>query len=120
MNDTKYMISVMQACEEGKKIEYRTWGGSDWWIAERPLWNWNNYEYRIKPEPKYVPYDSVSEVDKDKWVVSKDTMAAYRIVAIDRCDCTVYLGGLDWVDLKELFELYHYEDGTLCGKKVEE
>lgn len=74
----------------------------------------------ITPEPKYVPYNSVNEIDKDKWIKCKLNSELYRIIGLDPngklCVC-LYFG---WVTLRELFENYTYEDGTPFGKKVGE
>ncbi len=51
--NTKQMIEVMQAFEDGKKIEVRDKGcPSSWDSATTPTWNWYEQEYRIAPEPK--------------------------------------------------------------------
>lgn len=115
----KDMTEVMQAYEEGKKIQFTRKNEDDWSdIVGEPTWNWNHYRYRIKTEPKYVPYDSVSEVDRDKWVKDKTDGILSRIVGLDPIDNAVQFYG--WCSLKELFERYTYEDGSPCGKKVEE
>ena len=49
--NTKEMIEVMQAFEDGKKIEYSI--GNAWIRANCvPVWAWDRCEYRIAPEPK--------------------------------------------------------------------
>lgn len=116
---TEEMIFVMNAYSNGKKIEFRRMNENNWNKTDLPVWDWAHFDYRVRPEPKYAPYDSVEEIDKDKWIVTKDGMAAYRIGAMDTGDDTVYLVSYDWIDLKELFEHYVYEDGTPCGKLVE-
>lgn len=50
---TKEMIAVMQAFEDGKKIQARMLGRNDWWDCKNPSWAWSTYEYRIKPEVKH-------------------------------------------------------------------
>jgi hypothetical protein len=51
--NTKEMIEVMKAFEDGKKIEVRDkWFPSSWDSATTPTWNWYEREYRIAPEPK--------------------------------------------------------------------
>lgn len=47
---TKEMIAVMQAYEDGKKIQTRTKIKGDDWKDEIPTWDWAFCEYRIKPE----------------------------------------------------------------------
>lgn len=74
MKTIEEMIAVMKAFIEGKKIEYVSVIANEkiWNLTENPLWNWAIKDYRVKPEPHYVPYDSVVEVDRDKWVRRKD------------------------------------------------
>ena len=50
--NTKEMIEVMQAFEDGKKIEFRERGSRTWKPDENPEWDWSGIEYRIAPEPK--------------------------------------------------------------------
>jgi hypothetical protein len=50
--NTKEKIAVMQAFLDGKKIQW-TGGGSEWSDFDgEPIWNWLQYDYRIKPEPR--------------------------------------------------------------------
>ena len=49
MSDTAYKIKVMQAFEDGKKIQ-SSYGGK-WEDNCDPRWDWPKVEYRIKPEP---------------------------------------------------------------------
>lgn len=55
---TKEQIEVMQAFIDGKEIEYRLFTPTNsmlWKISQTPMWNFDKYEYRIKPsEPEYV------------------------------------------------------------------
>lgn len=53
--NTGKMRAVMLAADEGKRIEYCERGNSQWKWAPCPYWDWNNYDYRVKPEPKRVP-----------------------------------------------------------------
>lgn len=120
MKSIDEMCAVMQAFKEGKTIEFKDNRsvGNEWKRGVKPTWDWNYFDYRVKPEPKYVPYDSVTEVEKDKWIMRKGSNIIDKITSIDREDNTVYYGV--WEDLQHLFEKYTYEDGTPCGKLVEE
>lgn len=44
------MIAVLQAAKEGKKIQARRYGTIIWGTPPE-VWNFENYEYRVKPEP---------------------------------------------------------------------
>ena len=48
----KSMIEVLQAYKDGKKIEYRIVGNTQWSATDDPQWQFSNCEYRIAPEPK--------------------------------------------------------------------
>jgi hypothetical protein len=47
---TKEMIAVMQAFDDGKVIQFK--GDLGTWQDCNPSWNWSEYEYRVKPEPR--------------------------------------------------------------------
>lgn len=57
------MISVMQAAQEGRKIEYRHNDqlSNGWKPCPQPSWNWIHFEYRVKPEPQLRPYVNAKE-----------------------------------------------------------
>lgn len=52
MMSNQEIIDVVQAAEDGKTIERRYQGdrGEDWAVCQRPLWHFNAYDYRVKPE----------------------------------------------------------------------
>ena len=62
--NTKEMIEVMQAFEDGKEIEesqrYKDKENgmpyNKWVMVEQPIWNWSNNDYRIKPKEKVKLY----------------------------------------------------------------
>ncbi len=120
MKSIDEMCAVMQAFKEGKTIEELYDRDTEWKVVETPLWNFHNYQYRVKPEPKYVPYDSVSEVERNKWVRKKDGPNVLRVIsAINTYTNEVYVTVYRWCTIKEFFEEFEYEDGTPCGKLVE-
>jgi hypothetical protein len=59
---TQEMIEVMQAYERGEEIEMRLANCEEyeWAFAGLPVWNWEKFEYRIKPkEPKFKVGDEI-------------------------------------------------------------
>lgn len=114
------MIAVLTAWKEGKQIEYGSWLSGNWETAHEPTWDFSSTKYRIKSEPKYAPYDNVAELEKDKWVKIRDKgiLKHMTLTLVDPNTNSVFLSR--WCTLKELFDLFTYEDGTPCGKKVEE
>lgn len=59
--DIAECIKVMQAYVEGKQIQYVDSETEDWADIESPIWNWDTYDYRIKPELEYRPFKDADE-----------------------------------------------------------
>lgn len=58
------MIEVMQAYVRGEAIEVSDKGADDWSEIKYPLWDWNSFEYRVKPKNrKFGEGDKVIEKD---------------------------------------------------------
>jgi len=54
--ETINSAEIMLAHAEGKKIEYRARGASTWVeMNGNPNWNWDSYQYRIKPQQVSIP-----------------------------------------------------------------
>lgn len=51
-------ITVMQAYKEGRIIECKPKYKKEdvWEVLQEPVWNWQDFNYRVKPEPKHRPY----------------------------------------------------------------
>lgn len=57
-------IAIIKAYEDGKTIEQKRYDRTEWESIdniENYQFNFSEYEYRIKPVPKYRPYKSVDE-----------------------------------------------------------
>jgi len=67
-HDLDYMIAVMKAAKEGNVIEYFDKDNQVWHYTMCPEWDWNNHDYRIKPEEK-IEYVSLMKVQRS---ISKD------------------------------------------------
>lgn len=115
------MCAVMQAFKEGKTIECRMFMYDEWEETDDIEWDWALFDYRVKPESEYVPYDSVSEIDRSKWVRKKDAPNLLRaITMINASENELHISGHCPLTLERFFEFFEYEDGTPCGKLVEE
>ncbi|WP_314070038.1 hypothetical protein [Campylobacter showae] len=55
--NTQEMIAVMQAYARGEAIEVSDKDADDWSEIKYPLWDWNSFEYRVKPATKKVAID---------------------------------------------------------------
>lgn len=107
--------------EQGFLLEYRYVGAPEieWTSILFPSWG-KCYEYRRKPEPKYVPW---TREDADQfrgiWVAEKRRPLMQSIIgAIDlRPDqeATLWINA-GWYSFQQLFDRFTKLDGTPCGK----
>lgn len=131
---TKEKVEVMQAYAEGKKIQYKLSRSSqqwdDWTLPRDPSWNWDELDFRIKPEHTYRPYKDTEEMIADFkkrfnvkvpqyalpmiWVEHKTTNRQSLISMLNIQK--VILFGLLW-DMERLFDECTYLDGSPCGIK---
>ena len=75
--DLKEQIEIMTHYLNGGEVECVEKGNDNWEIVTKPLWNFDDFEYRIK-EPK-------QKVTIEKWLV-KDTDGVYRIIETSMTD----------------------------------
>lgn len=52
---------VVLAYANGKNIQIAHWGTEDWKPCVNPTFQFGNYRYRVKPEPKYRPFKNADE-----------------------------------------------------------
>lgn len=132
---TEEKIKVMQAHLDGKLIQICDNFQNNFRDCSVPLWNWVNNDYRIKPEPKYRPYESTEEMIEDFvkrfvhkdipkyarpfiWVRGKYTPFDFVITVYGKEAVFFNIGSRH--ELKQLFEEFEYLDGTPVGKLVKE
>ena len=128
MKSTKEMIEVMQAYENGEQIEFcytdeviKVWQDTN----EKPLWNWGDTDYRVKPKPKYVPFDTAEEFfaaqrKKGRFIIDKKSGTKYNIFI--NASNIVYLTNIYsfsfFGTLQKIFDEFTFTDGTPCGKEI--
>ena len=124
-NQAKALLPIIQAYAEGKAIESRCIKGdtSLWYDDKDPSFD-DDFEYRIKSEPKFRPFKNAeecwSEMQKHQpfgWVKStlfKDLDLVKRVT-------TLYVEiNRDIIDYKDALEKFTFADDTNFGVKVEE
>ena len=125
-NQAKALLPIIQEYAEGKAIESRCIKGdtSLWYDDEDPSFD-DDFEYRIKTEPKYRPFANAEEcwVEMCKhhpfgWVKTKQ--GTHRlIVLIDEERLMAGAQNIEW-SYRTLFnEKFTFVDGTPFGVKVE-
>lgn len=129
--ESKEFYPVLQAFAEGRVIECRTkpssLKGSDTpngWTEMKKLDFWPNTEYRIKPEPKYRPFNNAEECWNEMlkhqpfgWVNYKDFRE--NIAAVMRTVVTLADNEGRNYTFEHFFENYTFADGTPFGVKEE-
>ena len=121
--EAKELLPIIQAFAEGKAIESRCIKGdtSLWYDDKDPSFD-NDFEYRIKPEPKFRPFKNAeecwSEMQKHQpfgWVKStlfKDLDLVKRVT-------TLYVEiNRDIIDYKDALEKFTFADDTNFGVKM--
>ena len=119
--EAKELLPIIQAFAEGKAIQFKT-KYVDWIETDCPTWV-KQSQYRIKPEPKYRPFESQEECWQEMhqhpdfgWVLAKDSKIMYHI-------CVVGIGYvlIDSMSpiFSEAFAEYKFTDGTPFGIKEE-
>ena len=126
MKTTKEMIDVMQAYERGERIECLNEFG-EWENYGSPTWDWSHKDYRVKPKPKYVPFETAVEFleayrKHGEFIENKESgekMNAY----VDKNGIVILSTALNctytFESLRTLFGCYKFSDGTPCGKEVQ-
>lgn len=122
MKTTKEMIEVMEWFEGGGAIECANNGDTDWEVVTKPLWNWNNFEYRIKEfqYPMWFKDDStwlIIKFDglKSGTVVEEGTTTykkgEYRANFIPHTDANI------WTEIEEPKEKVRIEKWLVCSNE---
>lgn len=123
-NQAKALLPIIQAYAEGKAIESRCIKGdkSLWYDDEDPSFD-NDFEYRIKPEPKYRPFENAKECWAEMlkhqpfgWVVGRRDGVMYLI----RCLEYVSVYTSIQYSFKDAFDKFAFADLVPFGVKVEE
>jgi hypothetical protein len=107
MKTLEEKIEVMQAALAGKEIEY--FGSTKNWItATCPCWDWEDFDYRVKPVNKQVPYDfSDAENLIGRKCREKSSKSLGIIIWVN--DYGVYFGEVNYnyQALSEYFEIWN-------------
>lgn len=122
---------------EGKQLQFKSNNGEWKDVAGEPIFTGD--EYRVKSEPKYVPFNSVQELidtwEKKSgiklnhelfmpsiWIKRKDKNRAYLITDfLFEKDYDFDVGtSLENLKLTELFDQFTFLDGSIIGKIKEE
>ena len=119
-------IAIIKAYEDGKTIERRAFFTSEWKSIdniENYQFNFSEYEYRIKPVPKYRPYESVDEAFNEAkkhgfWMQNVDRMYLRFIDGFHiNKNSDIFICDYCVDDILDMF--VWADDGSPCGVKIE-
>ena len=118
-------IAIITAYEDGKSIERKRFDRNEWESID----NINNYqfnfvsnEYRIKPVPKYRPYESVEEAFNEAekhgfWLQNVDRMYLRFIDGFHiNTNSDIFICDYCVDDILDMF--VWADDGSPCGVKI--
>jgi|SRR5699024_7549648 len=104
MENRKKWYNEIIAFAEGKTIQsiYKVEGEqNDWKDDNFPLWNNHLFEFRIKPEPKYIPFTFEDREElRGKWARHKESHNEFMIYLIGEN----HVNGYSWEQSLELLE----------------
>ena len=118
-------IAIMKAYEDGKTIEQKRFDRNEWEsivYAENFPFDFLMNEYRIKPEDKYRPYDSVDEAFNDAkkhgfWLKHKLSGRICFLTSFLEERNTIYINSRSTVC--GLDDYVWLDDGSPCGVKID-
>lgn len=125
----KELLPIIQAIAEGKTIQSKYINGSNTWFDDNNLSFGDGVEYRIKPEPKYRPFENKKECWQEMqkhqpfgWLKDKENKTYVVITEVENDDDDVGLMKIsdnsNW-SLSGLFDCFTFADGTPFGIKEE-
>ena len=106
MKTLEEKIKIMQAALDGKQIEI-TNGQDPWEKIISPDWNWTNFDYRIKPENKQVPFDfSDEEILFGRKVKNKVNVGTSLIYSVYHNSVICFGRSVSYDELFQNFEIW--------------
>lgn len=113
----KYINEILEFAN-GKIIEHKSVGSGTWYEDENPSFACH-LEYRIKPEPKLVPFTFEDNLlFRDKWITEKGYTNISKVVKIFHNN--IHIGDGRVFTYSELLHRCEFEDGSPCGKYINE
>lgn len=118
--ETKKAIEVMQAYVDGETIELKYKDNEHWNVNADIGWNFVDFEYRVKPEPKVRPYKNGEEFINDMMqhgpMLKHILMGHYNSIScIDKKGIYFDFAKGCIYYYEEVPKCYTWQDGTPCG-----
>ena len=133
-NEARKAAEVMLAYADGKEIEWKDRSGrrnNGKWVSNNLVhFNWENNDYRIKPEPKYHPFKDAEECWQEMqkhtpfgWVQDKDNSSFKQyILSVDKDGVMIsdYDDDKVFISYEAIFKHHTFVDDSPIGIKEKE
>ena len=120
MTREETMLAVMEMMKwgqskwsDGVEVQYspkRGAGSAVWTSTDNPLWNWEHYDYRIKPTATLRPW-TADEVPLGAWLRYKGNPQSIRLLIVSNTECGLVGYQTNWPYKTLLQEMEHSTDG---------
>lgn len=126
-NKAKELLPIIEAFSKGRVIQSRhiKGGASLWYDVETPNFDNNDFDYRIKPDPKYRPFRDSEECWQEMQKHQPFGYTYDRFNNIRDCITKVATTGVSYdsptvvISFEEVFDRFVFADGVPFGIKVE-
>ena len=122
-SEAREAAEVMLAYADGKEIEVRK--GDKWLPSYTVVFNWCDFRYRIKPQPKYRPFKDAEECWQEMqkhqplgWLRDKDDTTVMCDVSDIKANRIGFSDG-GCLFFNAVFDCYVFADGEPFGVKEE-
>lgn len=120
-------IAIMQAYEDRKTIECKGYDKTEWktiYYANNYPFDFVEYEYRIKPECKYRPFqtteEAFNEAKKHGFWMREKTKKYLRMITFFDCKESGELQYIDGYCVSDFLDNFvWHDDSSPCGVKIE-
>ena len=92
--DLKEQIEIMTHYLNGGEVECVEKGNDNWEIATKPLWNFDDFEYRIKQQKQKVTIE--------KWLMQNTTDKEYRIIETSLVNTIIHFNKIKLIESYEV------------------
>ena len=84
-------IKVMQAFERGEEIQFVCCGYENWRDCTEPFWNWDTFDYRIKPKQQQVWFALLKIKATGKLITTNPCSKEEHVEKLKRCENTAII-----------------------------
>ena len=126
--EARNLLPIIQEYSEGKTIQSKCIidEAPFWWDDDDPTFNVDDFDYRIKPEPKYRPFANAQECLEEmkkhvpfSWVKDKYSFYPIEMIGTNFSKGWIKCYGI-WFTPEKMFKDATFLDGTPFGIIEEE